>query len=384
MCGSHGWHGGRESAERSADCWQRSCCSCSRRRRAPRRRCARTSRSTTSMSAAAWPARSSAPMRTTTRSATSSPRSRRTAPRSWDSDGSVSYFAPFDFAGPDPFSVTVDDSRAARTPCRSASTSPTPPRSAGPWTSARRPAARTRPVRLRRTAPTPTATSRRHTRSSTSRRTAMRRCSSASLTYDPDDAYVGTDSFTYRVRDGVAWSAPATVTVELTNSAPDCSSPGTLTIRQDKPASAQVQCFDSENDPLQLIVVDQPAHGHVSGAPGPFNSLVATYDPDNGYRGTDHMRLRVSDGSLQSNAFDVDLVMTPQPRAGVLHGQHDAYARGHRGRAADLERLLRPGLPGQPGPHHRARPGRAAGARHARAVGEQRLLHAGGGLRRHR
>ena len=42
-----------------------------------------------------------------------------------------------------------------------------------------------------------------------------------SLTYDPDDAYVGTDSFTYRVRDGVAWSEPATVTVELTNTAPD-------------------------------------------------------------------------------------------------------------------------------------------------------------------
>ena len=131
-----------------------------------------------------------------------------------------------------------------------------------------------------------------------------------SLTYDPDDVYVGTDSFTYRVRDGVAWSQPATVTVELTNGAPQCTSPGTLTLRQDKPASAQVQCFDPDNDPLQLIVVDQPAHGDISGAPGPFNSLVATYDPDDGFRGSDHMRLRVSDGSLQSNAFDVDLVIT--------------------------------------------------------------------------
>ena len=37
---------------------------------------------------------------------------------------------------------------------------------------------------------------------------------------------------------------------------------------------------------------------------------MATYDPDDGFRGSDHMRLRVSDGSLQSNAFDVDLVIT--------------------------------------------------------------------------
>ena len=200
-----------------------------------------------------------------------------------------------------------------------------------------------------------------------------------SLTYDPDDAYVGTDSFTYRVRDGVAWSQPATVTVELTNGAPECTSPGTLTLRQDKPASAQVQCFDPDNDPLQLIVVDQPAHGDISGAPGPFNSLVATYDPDDGFRGSDHMRLRVSDGSLQSNAFDVDLVITrnhaPQCFTNTTH-----IARGHRRRAPDYERLLRPGLPGLRRPHHRARPVRAAGPRHARAVGRQRLLHAGGGL----
>src|SRR5215211_942342 len=62
-----------------------------------------------------------------------------------------------------------------------------------------------------------------------------------SLTYDPDDAYVGKDTFTYRVSDGVTTSQKATVTVELSNSAPECTQTGTLTIRQDKPASAQVQ-----------------------------------------------------------------------------------------------------------------------------------------------
>ena len=40
------------------------------------------------------------------------------------------------------------------------------------------------------------------------------------FTYDPDPFWVGTDTFTYRVYDGTVWSAPATVTIAVSNGQP--------------------------------------------------------------------------------------------------------------------------------------------------------------------
>ena len=226
------------------------------------------------------------------------------------SDGSVSYSAPSDYAGPDPFTVTADDGQGGTDTVQvSVDVTNTAP-VCQPIDLGKKPRG---PNTFLFASPDcfdadgdfPRAT---EIVDQPAHGEAVSQF--GSLTYDPDDAYVGTDSFTYRVHDGAAWSQPATVTVELTNSAPQCTQPPTLILRQDKPASAEVQCGDLENDPLQLIVVDPPARGDISGAPGPFGSPVATYDPDDGFRGTDHMRLRVSDGNLQSNAFDVDLVIT--------------------------------------------------------------------------
>jgi large repetitive protein len=36
-----------------------------------------------------------------------------------------------------------------------------------------------------------------------------------SFTYTPDDTFIGIDTFTYRVSDGTAISAPATVTITV-------------------------------------------------------------------------------------------------------------------------------------------------------------------------
>lgn len=149
-----------------------------------------------------------------------------------------------------------------------------------------------------------------------------------SFTYTPAADYAGTDSFTYRATDGTLFSAPATVTLTVTqvNDAPIAQPDSyagtedvTLTV-----AAPGVLGNDSDVDgqPLTVSLVSGPAHGTLTlNANGSFS-----YVPEHDYNGIDSFTYVASDGTATSTPVTVTLILaavddiTWYPRAGRASG----------------------------------------------------------------
>jgi VCBS repeat-containing protein len=122
------------------------------------------------------------------------------------------------------------------------------------------------------------------------------------FTFTPASGFSGSDSFAYRVEDATGQSAPVTVSINVTNSAPvavdDFYVAGkntTLTL----PASSGVLSNDSDVDAgqsLSAVVVGNPASGTLTlGATGGF-----AYVPDPAFTGPVTFTYRASDGVTTS------------------------------------------------------------------------------------
>jgi type 1 glutamine amidotransferase len=132
-----------------------------------------------------------------------------------------------------------------------------------------------------------------------------------SFSYTPDADFFGTDTFTYTATDGDLVSAPATVTITVTelNTAPTAvdrayetdegnplivEAPGVLT-----------DATDAEGDTLSAAVVDGPENGElILGADGAF-----AYVPAEGFAGTDTFTFTASDGRLASAPATVTITV---------------------------------------------------------------------------
>ena len=110
------------------------------------------------------------------------------------------------------------------------------------------------------------------------------------LIYTPNNNFVGSDSFTFIVNDGVATSAAAIISIEVTNLAPTASSQSVST-----KANIGVEIIlvgqDGNGDPLTYNIVSNPTNGSISGA-----APVVTYTPNTNYAGSDSFTFTVSDG----------------------------------------------------------------------------------------
>ena len=86
------------------------------------------------------------------------------------------------------------------------------------------------------------------------------------LTYTPAANYNGADSFTFKVNDGQADSAAATVsiTVSAVNDAPVANAQA-VTTPQDTAKAITLTGSDVDGNPLTYSVATQPAHGTLSG-----------------------------------------------------------------------------------------------------------------------
>lgn len=135
------------------------------------------------------------------------------------------------------------------------------------------------------------------------------------LTYTPSANYSGEDSFTFRVSDGSAESAPATVTINISamNDAPSAKSQSVAT-PEDTLKSITLIAVDPEGAPLTYEIVSPPAHGNLSDA-----ASIVRYVPFANYHGPDSFTFRVNDGTFWSNVATVDITVTPVNDAPVAN-----------------------------------------------------------------
>ena len=145
-----------------------------------------------------------------------------------------------------------------------------------------------------------------------------------SFSYQGSANYAGPDSFTYRLRDGVAVSAAATVMIEVANTAPAAAGHEFTTPHDSALAgSLSAGCYDAEIDPLTYRLIAAAAHGTVViQSNGSY-----TYTPTAGYVGADSFTYVVNDGVVDSDTATVALAVTnTPPRAAgdefvLSHGQ---------------------------------------------------------------
>ena len=140
-----------------------------------------------------------------------------------------------------------------------------------------------------------------------------------SFTYTPDANFNGADSFTYKANDGTLDSAPVTVslTVNPVDDAPAAVADSYTTNEDTKltvpVAGVLANDTDVENDPLQAVLVQGPAHGDLTLNPdGSF-----TYTPDANYNGADSFTYKANDGTLDSDPVTVSLTVNPVDDAPV-------------------------------------------------------------------
>lgn len=138
---------------------------------------------------------------------------------------------------------------------------------------------------------------------------------STSITYTPATGYTGSDSFTYRISDGVGGTATATVTVTITaaaNQAPVAAN-DTLTTNQGvaKTIDPRANDTDANSDPLSVTAVGgTPSKGSVS-----YTGTSVTYTPTAGQYGADSFTYTVSDGHGGTDVGTVSVTINRPPTA---------------------------------------------------------------------
>lgn len=125
--------------------------------------------------------------------------------------------------------------------------------------------------------------------------------------YSPSLNYFGTDSFTYRVFDGVHSSSVASASVNIipVNDAPVATSQS-LSLNEDGSLNIILSGSDAENSSLTFELTSVPLHGTLTGS-----GATRTYIPSTNYNGVDSFSFKVNDGQLDSLPATVTLTINP-------------------------------------------------------------------------
>jgi VCBS repeat-containing protein len=134
--------------------------------------------------------------------------------------------------------------------------------------------------------------------------------SDGTFTYTPGANFNGTDSFTYTVSDGLATSAPATVTLTVTaiNDLPLAVDNAYVTSEDaglSKSPGVLANDVDPDGDPLSAVLVS----GTTSGSLALNSDGTFTYTPNANFNGTDSFTYRATDGADTSNVATVTITV---------------------------------------------------------------------------
>ena len=139
--------------------------------------------------------------------------------------------------------------------------------------------------------------------------------------YIPDPGFWGIDTFDYRAHDGHSYTAPAkvTITVTETNAAPTANSDAAVMTENARLTVAApgilANDVDAEGNFLSAEVVSNPTHGTLTLRPD--GSYI--YEPTHDWFGVDTFAYRASDGATQSAPATVTITINeyvaPPPSA---------------------------------------------------------------------
>jgi hypothetical protein len=132
------------------------------------------------------------------------------------------------------------------------------------------------------------------------------------VTYTPPANVSGSDSFKFKVSDGLLTSAEATVSITITevNDAPVANSQF-VTTSAGTPVPITLSGSDVEGYSLRYTVLTQPTRGTLTGTPP-----ALTYVPNPGATGVDNFTFKVKDWSLESPPATVRITVSPGPTTG--------------------------------------------------------------------
>ena len=118
------------------------------------------------------------------------------------------------------------------------------------------------------------------------------------FTYVPDENWNGTDSFSYRAFDGIAYSrfTTITITVEPVND-PPVAVDQTLYTDIDTPLSIVLEVINVDEDTLLYSYLDLPDNGSIGGVEPDI-----VYTPYSGFVGSDSFVFQVTDGEYTDSA----------------------------------------------------------------------------------
>ena len=129
--------------------------------------------------------------------------------------------------------------------------------------------------------------------------TVVLQVQTGAASYTPTPGYCGTDTFRFTVSDGSCVSAEATVLVTVVCNQCPTASNGSISVDENGSVNFALSASDPENDPLQYVLTQGPAHGTIVLQ---VQSGQATYTPNAGYCGPDSFRFKVSDAACGDSA----------------------------------------------------------------------------------
>jgi subtilisin-like proprotein convertase family protein len=131
--------------------------------------------------------------------------------------------------------------------------------------------------------------------------------SAPNLTYTPDIDFFGSDSFTFRTNDGSLNSAPATVTIDVSNvNDPPVANSQSISTNEDVTKFIALTASDVDGDTLTYHLTSQPSHGILTGGFASWN-----YIPSQNYSGSDSFTFEVDDGAQTSNEATISITVNP-------------------------------------------------------------------------